>query len=139
MELGPVSSARMRGMADRLRARRDAWRVEHLDEENERLRAELRMTRSSLERERDRQQEVLDALKRASERKTDVTVKPRRGLLRLLVVGGAAYVFGTKAGRERYEQIKSWISGLKERLPETEADKAWEARAEPERSVPSRS
>jgi hypothetical protein len=26
--------------------------------------------------------------------------------LRLLVIGGAAYVLGTRAGRERYEQIK---------------------------------
>ncbi len=59
---------------------------------------------------------MLDALNRASERKTKVTAKPRSGLLRLIVVGGAAYVFGTKAGRERYDQISAWAVSTKRRL-----------------------
>ncbi len=86
-------------MSSRWRSMRDAKRVDRLDEENDRLRTELRMTRSQLEREQERQHDVLDALNRASERKTKVTAKPRGGLLRLVLVGGAAYVFGTKAGR----------------------------------------
>ena len=59
---------------------------------------------------------MLDALNRASERKTKVTAKPRGGLLRLVVVGGTAYVFGTKAGRDRYEQIRGWFSAMKDRF-----------------------
>jgi hypothetical protein len=59
---------------------------------------------------------VLDALNRASERKTKVTAKPRGGLLRLVIVGGTAYVFGTKAGRDRYEQLRAWASSMKDRL-----------------------
>ena len=50
-------------MSDRWRSMRKAKRVDRLDEENDRLRTELRMTKSQLERERDRQQDVLDALK----------------------------------------------------------------------------
>ena len=105
-------------MADHWRATHNVKRVERLDEENDRLRTELRMTKSQLERERDRQQDVLDALNRASERKTKVTAKPRGGLLRLVIVGGTAYVFGTKAGRDRYEQIRAWASSMKDRLPD---------------------
>lgn len=114
MKLGTRTKAN--AMADHWRATHSGKRAERLDEENDRLRSELRMTKSQLERERDRQQDVLDALNRASERKTKVTAKPRGGLLRLVVVGGTAYVFGTRAGRERYEQIRSWFSSMKGRL-----------------------
>jgi hypothetical protein len=103
-------------VADHWRATHNGKRVERLDEENDRLRTELRMTKSQLERERDRQQDMLDALNRASERKTKVTAKPRGGLLRLVIVGGTAYVFGTKAGRDRYEQIRGWVSSMKDRF-----------------------
>jgi hypothetical protein len=116
MELGTGTT--MSKMSDRWRSMRNAKRVDRLDEENDRLRTELRMTKSQLERERDRQHDVLDALNRASERKTKVTAKPRGGLLRLVLVGGTAYIFGTKAGRERYEQIRSWSSSMKDRLTE---------------------
>ena len=114
MKLGTSNKAAV--LADQWRASHNAKRVDRLDEENDRLRAELRMTRSQLEREREREQDVLDALNRASERKTKVTAKPRGGLLRLVIVGGTAYVFGTKAGRDRYEQIRSWFSSMKDRL-----------------------
>ncbi len=114
MKLG--TSNRATALADQWRASHNAKRVDRLDEENDRLRAELRMTRSQLEREREREQDVLDALNRASERKTKVTAKPRGGVLRLVIVGGTAYVFGTKAGRERYEQIRAWFSSMKDRM-----------------------
>jgi len=103
-------------LADHWRATRNVKRADRLDVENDRLRTELRMTTSQLERERDRQQDVLDALNRASERKTKVTAKPRGGVLRLIIVGGTAYVFGTKAGRDRYEQMRGWVSSMKERM-----------------------
>ena len=114
MKLGTSNKAT--ALADQWRATHNVKRVDRLDEENDRLRAELRMTRSQLEREREREQDVLDALNRASERKTKVTAKPRGGLLRLVIVGGTAYVFGTKAGRERYEQMRTWFSSMKDRL-----------------------
>lgn len=117
MELGKSST-----LSDRWRSMRAAKRVGRLDEENDRLRTELRMTRSQLDRERERQQDVLDALNRASQRKTKVTAKPRGGVLRLVVVGGAAYVFGTKAGRERYEQIRSWSSRMMDRMTDPPVD-----------------
>ena len=115
MQLG--TGMKMSQMSDRWQSMRNAKRVDRLDEANDRLRTELRMTRSELEREREREQHsVLDALNRASERKTKVTAKPRGGLLRLIVVGGAAYIFGTKAGRERFDQISAWAVSTKDRL-----------------------
>lgn len=119
MELG--TSTTMSKMSDRWRSMRTARRAERLDGENGRLRTELRMTKSQLEHEREHEheQDVLDALKRASERKTEVTAKPRGGLLRLVLVGGAAYIFGTKAGHDRYEQMRDWSSSMKDRLSES--------------------
>ena len=109
-------------LTDHWRAAHNGKRVERLDEENDRLRTELRMTKSQLEREREREQDVLDALNRASERKTKVTAKPRGGLLRLVIVGGTAYVFGTKAGRDRYEQIRGWATSMKDRFTDPLVD-----------------
>jgi len=94
---------------------RTAKHADRLDLKNDRLRTELRMAKSQLDHEREHEQEMLDALKRESER-SEVTPKPRGGLLRLILVGGAAYIFGTKAGRERYEQIRRWFSSMKERM-----------------------
>lgn len=116
MDLG--TSTTMSKMSDRWRSMRTARRAERLDGENDRLRTELRMTRSQLERVREHEQDVLDALNRASQRKTEVTMKPRGGLLRLVLVGGAAYLFGTKAGHDRYEQIRAWSASMRDRLTE---------------------
>jgi hypothetical protein len=117
MKLGTGNKAA--ALADQWRASHNAKRIDRLDEENDRLRGELRMTRSQLEREREREQDILDALNRASERKTKVTSKPRGGLLRLVIVGGTAYVFGTKAGRDRYDQIRGWVSSMKDRFTDS--------------------
>ena len=114
MDLGTGTT--MKTMPDRWRSMRRAKRVGRLDEENDRLRTELRMTKSQLEHERELELGVLDALNRASERKTEVAAQPRGGLLRLVIVGGAAYVFGTKAGLLRYEQIRSWFSSKRSRI-----------------------
>lgn len=114
MDLGMRTS--MSTMSDRRRSMRHAKRIDRLDGENDRLRTELRMAKSQLTHERDHEQDVLDSLNRAAERKTEVITKPRGGMLRLVVVGGAAYLFGTKAGRDRYDQIRAWASSTKDRV-----------------------
>ena len=58
---------------------------------------------------------------------------PRRGVLRTVVIAGVAYVLGTRAGRERYDQIMDKAKSLKsrahERLGERSNGDSWEGRA----------
>ena len=79
--------------------------AESIERENERLKAENATLRDQTDTDRDRMERLLDSL-------DDVTAKPRkhriRRLMTLSVAAGGAYVMGAKAGRERYEQIKTW-------------------------------
>lgn len=103
---------RLGDVGDRLRERRSNSKVEHLDRENDRLRVELRSARSLLDQERSDRDEILDALKG---RPKTVVKKKRGGLIRMVVIGGGAYVLGTRAGRARYEQIVDWAKRMKDR------------------------
>ena len=122
---------RVTDVTDRMQTRRLESKRDSLDRDNERLRTELRSTRHELARERTARDELFDALKRNAEGTTTkadtvkVKTKRRGGFLRLLIVGGGAYVLGTRAGRERYDQLKGWASGMKDRVrtdAETEDD-----------------
>lgn len=105
-------STTMDRLGDRLRERRSNNRIEHLDEENHRLRTELGSMRSLLDHERAERAEILDALK--GQPRT-VVKKKRGGLFRSIIIGGGAYLLGTRAGRERYEQIVEWARRMKDR------------------------
>lgn len=111
---------RVTDVTDRMQTRRLESKRESLGKDNDRLRTELRSTRDELERERRARDELLDALKKGEGTvkadKVKVKTKKRGGFLRLLIVGGGAYVLGTRAGRERYEQIKTWASDMKSRV-----------------------
>jgi hypothetical protein len=114
-----MAGKRARGISGRMRARRMAKRAERLHEENDRLRMQLRVTRSELDHERGLEREMLDVLNKAAEHTTKVTAKSKGGLLQMATVAAVAYVFGTKAGHERYEQMRSWLSEMKQRMAET--------------------
>jgi hypothetical protein len=113
---------RVSDVTDRVQTRRLESKRESLDRDNERLRTELRTIRDELERERGARDELLHALKKQGNGttmkadKVKVKTKRRGGFLRMLVVGGGAYILGTRAGRERYEQIKGWASDMRERV-----------------------
>ena len=105
-------SAKASELGDRIRTRRDAAKMDDLDRDNERLRYELKMLRSELDRDRNEREELLGAL--ASTRVTKV-VKKRRGLIRTLIVGSVAYVVGARAGRDRYDEIMTRLRSLRDR------------------------
>jgi hypothetical protein len=111
-----MAGTKMRGLAGRMRAHREAKRAERLHEENDRLRTQLQVTRSELDHERDLEHEMLDVLTKAAEHTTKVTAKSKGGLLQMASVAAVAYVFGTKAGHERYEQMRSWLSEMRDRM-----------------------
>ena len=91
-------------LGDRARERMMESRLDKFDRENDRLKSEVRLLREDLQEERGSLEQALDALNKRNE---PVKVKtPRRGrLLRTVVIGGGAYLLGTRAGRERYDQI----------------------------------
>ena len=74
----------------------------------------MRLLRDDLQEERGSLARALDALAR-DERVTVETKAPkRRGKsYRTLVIGGGAYVLGTRAGRERYDQIIGTLRAMK--------------------------
>src|SRR5262245_16611451 len=69
----------------------------------------IRDERDGDRKTRDRMMSLLD--------RRDVGARPKRriGFCRVRIVGGAAYVLGAKAGRQRYEQIRSWWRKAKNR------------------------
>jgi hypothetical protein len=105
---------RLSEAADTLRERRLRMKAESLDEQNREMKTEVRALRDELDHERDARAQMLDALQHIKPEK--VKVKRRGGLLRLIVIGGTAYVLGAKAGRERYEEIRRWWSDMRERM-----------------------
>jgi hypothetical protein len=107
----------LREVKDRAQLRRAEVSRDLLDRKNEKLGDELRATRKELELERTARNELLDTLKAMPKSIESKPAKPRRRgrLLRVLVIAGGAYVLGAKAGRERYEQIRDWAAGLRDR------------------------
>lgn len=95
---------KMGEVGERLRERRVEGRIDDLDRENVRLRTEVSQLRSDLDHER-------SLLRTALGRRSRPTVvkKRRGGIVRTALVGGGAYVLGTRAGRERYDQLVEWF------------------------------
>jgi len=108
-------STTMQRMADRARQRVLASRLDGMDRENDKLRAELKLVRQQLDHERTEQDELRDTL-RESVRTKPVKIKRRSRPIRLLLVGGGAYIFGTRAGREQYDRIAAWARTQREHL-----------------------
>ncbi|HEV8565203.1 MAG TPA: hypothetical protein VGR41_09825 [Actinomycetota bacterium] len=100
-------------VTDRIQEKRLHAKVEDLSEENVRLRAQVDMLSGDLKHERDEHEQLVDLLKA---RPSKVKVKRRGGILRVIAIGGAAYVLGAKAGKERYESIRGWFGGMRERV-----------------------
>jgi len=105
--------ASTQGVGDRMKDRWGPARMSSLDRQNMRLRDEVSHLRIQLEDERTATHDLKDVLRSGPR---VVKVKRRGGLLRLAVVGGAAYIVGTKHGRERYDQIAGWVRSMRSKL-----------------------
>ena len=97
---------KMGDAADRVRERRMEGRLDDLDRENVRLKTEVSQLRSDLDHERSLMNDAVSGLRA---KPTVVKKKRRGGLIRTVVVAGGAYRLGTRAGRERYDQIMGWV------------------------------
>ena len=103
----------MEQMRGKMKHRMDATRLESLDRQNMRLRDEVSHLRTRLDDDRTEMDDLKDALKSSPK---VVTVKKRTGFFRLAVVGGAAYLLGTRAGRERYDRFVDWIRSMRSKM-----------------------
>jgi hypothetical protein len=110
---------KMGDMTDRMRERRMEGRLDDLDRENVRLRTEVSQLRSDLDHERSL---LSDAMGGLSRKPTVVKKKRRGGLLRTALVGGGAYLLGTRAGRERYDQIMGWVDRKRQAMTNRSED-----------------
>jgi hypothetical protein len=116
MELAHDVGSKIGSMTGKLRERRIESRLEDLDRENVRLRTEIDTLRSDLDREWQERKELLEPLR--DRKRSKLVVKPRRrsGFMRLATVGLAAYVLGTRAGHERWEQIRGAFGRAKDKV-----------------------
>ncbi len=100
-------------MTGRVKERWGAARINSLDRQNMRLRDEVSQLKTRLEDERSETEDLKDALRSSPK---VVKVKKRGGFLRVVVIGGAAYVLGTRAGRERYDQLVDWARSMRSKM-----------------------
>ena len=102
---------RVSDLSERARERMNESRLDKIDRENDRLKSEVKLLREDLHEERNSLEQALGAL---NKRETvTVKTKPRRGrFIRTVVIGGGAYFLGTRAGRERYDQIMDKVKSL---------------------------
>src|SRR5262245_44784068 len=105
-------------MTGRVKERWGAARINSLDRQNMRLRDEISQLKTRLEDERSETEDLKDAPRSSPK---VVKVKKRSGFLRVVVIGGAAYVLGTRAGRERYDQLVDWSRSMRSKM-ERKAD-----------------
>lgn len=105
---------RMGDLGDRARERMTETRLDRMDRENDRLKHEVRLLREDLREERGSLTRALDALARDEHVTVETKAPKRRGrIIRTLVIGGGAYLLGTRAGRERYDQIVEKLRTMK--------------------------
>jgi hypothetical protein len=85
-------------------------RMDKLDRDNERLRAQVDVLRDGLDEERATLKDAIKSLSSRSKVPATTTRSPR--VIRTLIIAGGAYLLGSKAGRERYEEIVARMRSL---------------------------
>jgi hypothetical protein len=95
-------------------------RLEGVQERNERLKMKNDLLRDELSQERAERERIVDALEHMGGPKRHRI----RGLFLLTAAAGGAYVMGSKAGRERYDQLRSWFDDIRGKSMDLDAS-AW--------------
>lgn len=123
---------RVTQVGHRARERRMHSRIESLDRDNDRLRAELGMLRNDLEEEH---RLLKQALRSLQTRKLTVKTDRRPLLVRTVMIAGGAYVLGTRDGRERYEWMVQKTQSLLERMRDLQHRNGGSTPAQPDSVV----
>lgn len=93
-------------------------RLDHAERDNRQLRDENDALRTGMRREEEERKRLWSALEKVSRRKG---ARLRAPLL-LGIGAGVAYIAGTKAGRERYEQLQGWLDGARDRAAKVQGE-----------------
>jgi hypothetical protein len=109
--------------AESVKNRRIEERNDRMERDIERLRVENQTLKEEIDRDRDRLSKVLGSLESTTAKAGSKPHRIRR-LITLTATAGGAYVVGTRAGRERYEQIRQWWSQMQDRSPLSDAREA---------------
>lgn len=117
---------RVSSLGDRARQRMTHGRVERLGRDNDRLRGEVAMLRDDLQEERGALREALKTLGEGRAEAPSERRRRRPHVVRTVAIAAAAYVLGTRAGRERYERIVARVRAMGEavRRPASD-DEGW--------------
>ena len=100
------------GITEGIRDERAAMRERSMDWRQRRLQHKVEALHDELDREREARRALTEAMSGKSRSRS-------RGIVRILLIGGGAYVLGTRAGRERYDQMTGWIRGIRDRAATT--------------------
>jgi hypothetical protein len=95
----------------RMQAKRADLRARVLDRQRRRLDHQVEDLKVELDREREARRQLAGMMSDMEGRSMR-----SRGTLRLLIVGGVAYVLGAKAGRGRYEEIMTKGREMRDRM-----------------------
>jgi hypothetical protein len=101
------------GIKEGIRDEGVALRERSMDWRHRRLQNKVESLHNELEREREARRALADAMGTTSRGKR------RHGFLRLLVIGGGAYILGTRSGRARYDQMTGWVRTVRDRATTT--------------------
>ena len=114
---------RTMALTESVKNRRIEDRNDRMERDIERLRVENQALKEEIDRDRDRLSKVLGSLESTTVKAGSKSHRIRR-LFTLTAAAGGAYVVGTKAGRERYEQIRQWWLKMRDRSPLSDAREA---------------
>jgi hypothetical protein len=101
------------GITEGIRDEGAAVRDRSMEWRQRRLKHKVEALHDELDREREARRALADAMGSSGRGKR------RHGFLRVLVIGGGAYILGARAGHERYDQMTGWIRGLRDRIATT--------------------
>jgi len=93
----------------RMRTQRTQMHAARLERRERVLRERIEDLQAELDRQRAGRQELLNVMRNGRNGMSMIG-----GTFKLLLVGGVAYVLGTKAGRERYDQIVTLVRRTKD-------------------------
>jgi hypothetical protein len=109
MDLG----TRLGSLKSSVKERATDAKLEKVERQNEGLERENELLKTKFEAAHEDRKRLLDALESLDTQKAPK--KRRGGFLRMVVAGGVAYVLGARAGRERYEQIRTGLNKMRSR------------------------